>query len=64
MNFKQKNGQMNDQSTQTHNNHHVSNLGRVATLLLIVYIIAPCKVYIEIVIFLGIPNGSPKTIKL
>jgi hypothetical protein len=51
---------MNDQSTQTHKNHHVSNLGRVATLLPIIHITTPCKVYIEIVIFLGIPNGSPK----
>jgi hypothetical protein len=55
---------MNDQSTQTHKNHHVSNLEIVATLLPIVYITTPCKVYIEIVVFLGIPNGSPKTIKL
>ncbi len=55
---------MNDQSTQTHKNHHVSNLRRVVTLLPIVYNTTPCKVYIEIVIFIGVPNGSPKTIKL
>lgn len=64
MHFKPKDGQMNNQSIQTHKNYHVSNLGRVATLLPIVYITAPYKVYIEIVIFLGILNGSPKTIKL